>query len=498
MAVSRRQFIAGASAYGFLQTTLSTVRVKAEGATPRIRENIQQFSKDDAKVAALRLAVGSMKERSAKTKHDPLGWHYWSAVHGTKEDIPPDLDKIYNQCVHSDSEHVEDQFLSWHRAFLYYFEATLKRAAKQAGASVEIELPYWNWYSDPVFPEIFTENSEENPLWHPGRVTEDLTGSGLHRRMFTYNDMLSDTVSAFSVGLEYNPHGAVHDIVGGDMGDIDKAAKDPIFWLHHANIDRLWTAWMKGGSRTIPSLDSPWANTSWQFDEAGELRQTAGAMLDSTKPPLDYQYDDETMPMVEILVATGPQPTAKIIEGKPSSININELKNLQGFKVSATQSASISSTNAIKLGNETVTVDLKLPNQEATQIHNWAAGATSDIKSASLVLKDIEVAPGMGGFSFSILVSLPHEPKASPVVVGQLGSFSLSVARHKQGDKGGKQTLIFPLSEILPAWGNVSPEALESGLRVTFEPVHPPKAGLAAPDLIEIGAVTLDISTSRK
>jgi tyrosinase len=37
-------------------------------------------------------------------------------------------------------------------------------------------------------------------------------------------------------------------MIGGDgwMSDPDKAALDPIFWLHHANIDRLWAAWTKG------------------------------------------------------------------------------------------------------------------------------------------------------------------------------------------------------------------------------------------------------------
>jgi len=35
----------------------------------------------------------------------------------------------------------------------------------------------------------------------------------------------------------------VHVWVGGHMGDIPFAAFDPIFWAHHAMIDRVWRMW---------------------------------------------------------------------------------------------------------------------------------------------------------------------------------------------------------------------------------------------------------------
>lgn len=52
--------------------------------------------------------------------------------------------------------------------------------------------------------------------------------------------------------LESNPHNLVHTYVGGYqdlngpeglMSDPGVAALDPIFYLHHANIDRMWAAW---------------------------------------------------------------------------------------------------------------------------------------------------------------------------------------------------------------------------------------------------------------
>src|SRR5262249_39746585 len=51
--------------------------------------------------------------------------------------------------------------------------------------------------------------------------------------------------------LETVPHNAVHNYVGGeaadgslgDMTELATAALDPVFYAHHANIDRLWEAW---------------------------------------------------------------------------------------------------------------------------------------------------------------------------------------------------------------------------------------------------------------
>src|SRR6267378_2401282 len=46
---------------------------------------------------------------------------------------------------------------------------------------------------------------------------------------------------AFSGALEL-PHGWVHNAVGGTMGS-SRSPADPLFWLHHAMVDRLWSIW---------------------------------------------------------------------------------------------------------------------------------------------------------------------------------------------------------------------------------------------------------------
>src|SRR5262249_27115813 len=63
-------------------------------------------------------------------------------------------------------------------------------------------------------------------------------------------------------GLESQPHDMTHVNIGGIgipglMSDPDTAGLDPIFWLHHANIDRLWEVWKRlptsQGDPTVPN-----------------------------------------------------------------------------------------------------------------------------------------------------------------------------------------------------------------------------------------------------
>ena len=91
--MSRRSLIAAASAYAVLQASFPLGRASA--ADLRVRENIEQFSQDPQKVAALRAAVKRMKDRSAANENDPLGWYYWSAVHGTTKEVPQSLGAVY-------------------------------------------------------------------------------------------------------------------------------------------------------------------------------------------------------------------------------------------------------------------------------------------------------------------------------------------------------------------------------------------------------------------
>jgi tyrosinase len=98
----------------------------------------------------------------------------------------------------------------------------------------------------------------------------------------------------FSGQLEDTPHSDVHLAVGGLMGHIITAAQDPIFFLHHCNIDRLWNAWLAQKQLRADPLDDQWRNTPFSFfDENGNEVKLTGCDILRAEQQLGYIYDQE-------------------------------------------------------------------------------------------------------------------------------------------------------------------------------------------------------------
>ena len=97
--------------------------------------------------------------------------------------------------------------------------------------------------------------------------------------------------------MEAAPHNLVHRVMGleGDLGAPETAARDPIFWLHHANVDRLWAKWTDPARGRIPPIDDEvWMTTKFTFvDEDGQDRVMTGAEVLDTQFQLGYRYDDD-------------------------------------------------------------------------------------------------------------------------------------------------------------------------------------------------------------
>ena len=159
-----------------------------------------------------------------------------------------------------------------------------------------------------LFPSAFTSpNKATNGLWIKGRVSHTIparyvTLGALNTVPYTGDGRTSplgfggpETAYSHSGGthgeLESLPHDMVHVAIGGAMGDPRTAALDPIFWLHHANIDRLWQVWLNKGGRINPTKSS-WLNFKFAFhDKAGvraEMKCTD--VVDTTKVLSGYTY----------------------------------------------------------------------------------------------------------------------------------------------------------------------------------------------------------------
>lgn len=194
-----------------------------------------------AQLAAFRQAMTASMARG-----DDRGWQQWAGFHGLP--LP-----MYCQ-------HHTPLFLPWHRAYLYFFELTLKEHQRT------VSLPWWDWTSrtshDSGLPAAYVEptspDGTQNPL--AGSVINDVArqqaGPGAPERTSRDPDSpallpsVTDVRALLALGdfVDFQQqleqiHDAIHVWVGGTVGQIPFAAYDPIFWAHHVMVDRIWRLW---------------------------------------------------------------------------------------------------------------------------------------------------------------------------------------------------------------------------------------------------------------
>ncbi len=216
---------------------------------------------------------------------DPTSWQFQANVHGMPG---PRLNPLWKRC-----EHGTLLFLAWHRGYLFFFERMLRKAA----GDDYLTLPYWDWTASPSVPLAYREPADStNPLFHE----RDINDGSLIPPQFVVDDLntaLSQLgFDGFSPSLEDSPHGQVHVFVGGDMGSVPTSARDPIFWLHHCNIDRLWNRWLNSGDGRMNPTDSTWLNVEYSYaDETGQTVTVKVSDIVSSAG-LGYRYDDVPNP----------------------------------------------------------------------------------------------------------------------------------------------------------------------------------------------------------
>ncbi|KAI5011083.1 hypothetical protein ZWY2020_013220 [Hordeum vulgare] len=103
--------------------------------------------------------------------------------------------------------------------------------------------------------------------------------------------------------VENVPHGPVHRWTGDpaqpnreDMGNFYSAARDPIFFAHHGNIDRLWHVWRGLRPSNTDFTDPDWLDAAFLFydEEARLVRVRVRDCLDTAA--LRYTYQDVGLP----------------------------------------------------------------------------------------------------------------------------------------------------------------------------------------------------------
>ena len=93
----------------------------------------------------------------------------------------------------------------------------------------------------------------------------------------------------FNPKLDTNPHFLTHLAVGGDMADFATVGGDPLFYLHHANLDRIWETWNRLG-HTNPT-DPKYLNRTFAYGDRSGKRVDLPVSAAGRVAQLGYQYD---------------------------------------------------------------------------------------------------------------------------------------------------------------------------------------------------------------
>ena len=307
--------------------------------SPRVRRDIWRLQPTAAEpwhpiVDAYERAIGVMKAPNAVP---PLDWQWQAAIHGIVGTSP---DPRLDQCQHGTYF-----FLPWHRIYLATFEQALIAIIQDLpGVTDETKqtwaLPYWDYHrpgtdSIPVPFRVPMRGNRTNHLFDGQRTG----GMPLPRTALDTSRWLDvprpfsappdgNPGSSVSFGgertgfvhdagvgtgmIEFAPHNAVHSRIGGKMGDPDTAGLDPIFWLHHANVDRLWEVWRRNIGAGLDESSPGYFAQQFPFLDLGgqtTTQWTAGDVVETA--PLGYAYEDLSKP-APVFVNGVPVPPAPV------------------------------------------------------------------------------------------------------------------------------------------------------------------------------------------
>jgi peroxiredoxin/N-acetylneuraminic acid mutarotase len=266
----------------------------------------------------------------ALPEDDPHSWTWWWYTHWIKG--PPAFlwdfsrkkkseviaalpaakrdfaEAVWNGCQShpydpADPEHYQQwYFLPWHRLMLYQFEQTIREVLHDE----DFTLPYWNPVTgnraDLVVPAAFRVpgttlyNGTRWPWVNAGEPLDTLWRDWLSLDCLNEKSYINAPSGSlgFSPRMDQNPHFFTHIAIGGDMADFATVGGDPLFYLHHCNLDRIWESWNRLGNKN--STDAKYVNRKFAYaDRYGKRVDLAVGSADRVAQ-LGYEYDAYELP----------------------------------------------------------------------------------------------------------------------------------------------------------------------------------------------------------
>jgi|GEM_PF-922137 len=281
----------------------------------------------------LNAAYQALRNLTTTDPNDPRGWMQQANVH------------CFNCSGGYDPSNVEIHgswwFLPWHRCYLHVHERILGKLINDP----TFRLPYWDWDTYPTHATLPPPYVPPGSLYDAYRgvtptdvIPTDITGPAAMSNVLNIRStsgfmgkLSHPSANKYYPGaLENSPHGPVHlwsgwgGSVGGtdpkpvgcwypntaggtpvdqsnngcmDMGVLATAAQDPIFFTHHANIDRTWDQWLRMPHSQGNPTASSWKSQRFNFyDENSEwISISIADVLDENEQKnLRYFYEPPT------------------------------------------------------------------------------------------------------------------------------------------------------------------------------------------------------------
>jgi hypothetical protein len=482
--MNRRTFIArsfGTAALAITHSLWPRAVVLAQDGGPLVRLKLEDFVAEPSRIAALRRGVAEMKKRKPS---DPTSWFFQAAVHGVSDEaiakaqeedpevLNVERDKFWNRCPHQEREGTGGaDFLVWHRAYLYYFERILRTASGDS----TLRVPYWNYTDEGqrLFPTQFSEQEiegangpESNPLFDARRENVftlgfyELTDAAVSaERALAAKTFFDDNSGRGIAGdpkagagvsqglIERRPHNLLHFAIGGFvattpdgsegtaglMGEVETAAFDPIFWVHHSNIDRLWNVWDATPGKEWGTVASPeWFQTKpyWFYDADKTVKNETRAFYTTAKDlGIAYDSDQPNVARLSDSIPTqvGPLPTEKQAPRTPLATEFANSKEGLVIKGASPASVVLSPKPESPSGQMGLTAALR------------AASLPGEGRRVLLTFSDIKLKPGEA-MAYDVFLNPPTEGKLDRnhrSFAGTLALFGLEHAHAKRPHAGG-------------------------------------------------------------
>jgi polyphenol oxidase len=397
----------------------------------RVRKSV--FELDAGEIARLKSAYAELRKLSQQNANDPRGWFHQGEVHCWY--CSGALDSLNGMEIHGGW-----WFLAWHRAYLYFHERILGALIGDA----TFALPYWDWDScsdDPNdqtgrnrFPgEVYGfPGDTPNPLFDATRAVgpndridpifvgpttmkaimtagsfTDFGGSG-NQELPVFAQAPGDQQQMGA--LEAGPHGLVHVWVTDpkgfsglpDMGALASASFDPVFFAHHANIDRLWDVWTQNAAHANP--DNPRWLTDQPFllyDQAQTWTGIFPVQMTDPEATLSYRYQPPQGPGPAV-AAAGPRVAPRVAQAAPLGAPLLDISTGGEAKV---------------LPPQPTTLQVAMPQATKERVKTLAAGANALV----LRIDGVEL-PADRGAVVQVYINRPDATAARAAQRGFVGS----------------------------------------------------------------------------